>query len=220
MRKICAAVMVLALLAAPVAWAQKYQEGVHYFNIDHPDTTPRDYVEVTEVFSYLCTHCKDFEPYIDHWLPKQPADVHFSRIPVEFGRATWGLYARAYVAASVLGIENKSHVAMMDAIWKDHKQMRTMDQLADWYSQFGVDKDRFMATAQSFAVDMRLRREQQEAKDYGVNGTPTMIVDRKYRVSAGGAVSDFDTMLDVVDFLVAKDLAELKARKPETSPSK
>lgn len=219
MRKYCAAVLVLALLAAPVAWAQKYREGVHYFNIEHPDTTPRDYVEVTEVFSYLCTHCKDFEPYIDHWLEKQPEDVHFNRIPVEFGRATWGLYARAYVAASVLGIDEKSHVPMMDAIWKDHQQMRTLEQLAGWYSQFGVDKERFMATAQSFAVDMRLRREQQEARDYGVDGTPSMIVDRKYRVSAGGAVGDFDTMLDVVDFLVAKDRAELPAGQPATSSS-
>ncbi|WP_191621308.1 thiol:disulfide interchange protein DsbA/DsbL [Marinihelvus fidelis] len=203
---------VISLAAASFpAWAQSgapFEEGKHYFTIEQPEGyRPIDGVKVTEVFSYLCSHCASFEPYIENWHAKQPESVQFDRIPVEFGRAIWSLYARAYVTASVLGIENASHKAMMDIIWKDKRQMRNMDELAEFYSQFGVDAEKFVATSKSFAVDMRMKREQQQVRQAGVSGTPSMLVNGKYRVSAGGAVSGFDQMLAVVDYLVAQEMA-------------
>ena len=95
---------------------------------------------------------------------------------------------------------------MMDAIWKQKKQMRNMNELADFYAGFGVEKDKFLATAKSFAVDMQMRREQSQVREYGVTGTPTMVVNGKYRVSSGGAIGNFDIMLSVVDYLVAEEL--------------
>lgn len=211
MRKIV--LVALMFMSAPT-FAQNYVEGAHYSKLDTPLATPPDAVEVLEVFSYLCNHCKTFEPYMQAWLTRLPEGVVFNRIPVEFGRAAWGLYARAYVAAAVLGIEEESHVPMMDAIWMERRQMRNMDQLAAFYEQFGVDKDRFMATARSFAVDMRIRKEQQMVREAGVSGTPAILVAGKYRVNAGGANTSFDTMLAVVDFLVQKELAERTALAP------
>lgn len=185
-----------------------FEEGKHYFAIETPEGyRPIDGVKVTEVFSYLCSHCASFEPYIENWHDKQPESVQFERIPVEFGRAIWSLYARAYVTASVLGIEDVAHKPMMDALWKDKRQMRSMEELAEFYSQFGVDEDKFVATSKSFAVDMRVKREQQQVQQAGVSGTPAMLVNGKYRVSAGGAVTGFDQMLAIVDDLVARELA-------------
>ncbi len=199
------------LFAASPALAQPaapFEEGKHYFKIETPEGyRPIDGVKVTEVFSYLCSHCASFEPYIENWHAKQPESVEFDRIPVEFGRAIWSLYARAYVTASVLGIEDVAHKPMMDALWKDKRQMRSMEELAEFYSQFGVDAEKFVATSKSFAVDMRMKREQQQVREAGVNGTPSMIVNGKYRVSAGGAVSGFDQILAVVDYLVAQEMA-------------
>ena len=48
-------------------------------------------------FSYLCNHCAPFEPYVQNWLASKPENVSFQRIPVVFGRSTWGLYAKGYV---------------------------------------------------------------------------------------------------------------------------
>lgn len=189
-----------------------YQEGRHYTLIDSDSAVKAlDGVVVTEAFSYLCNHCMTFEPYAQSWVSRKPEGVEFQRIPVEFGRATWGLYARAYVAASVMGIADEAHVPMMDAIWKQKRQMRSMEELAEFYAGFGVDKDKFLATAKSFAVDMQMRREQSQIREYGVNATPTMVVNGKYKISSNADVSNFDVMLDVVDYLVA---LELEAQSP------
>ena len=58
------------LLGSQLAMAQKarYQEGIHYFKINQlPAETGSDVVEVIELFSYACSHCNTFEPYIQNW---------------------------------------------------------------------------------------------------------------------------------------------------------
>lgn len=210
MRKTLISVLLLVVAGQAFAQSPPYRDGVHYFSLEQaPGARPGKRVEVTEAFSYLCNHCNTFEPYVQSWKKRLPEGVVFTRIPVEFGRATWGLYARAYVAASVMGIVEESHPVMMDSIWKEQKTPRNMEEMADFYSRFGVDREKFLDTAGSFAVDMQMRREQQMVRSYGVSGTPTMIVNGKYRVSAGGAIGDFDIMLAVVDFLIERELAEL-----------
>jgi len=200
----------LLLITAP-AWAQDepYKAGVHYFEIDQAQP-PRDHVEVLEAFSYLCSHCGEFEPFMQSWKARMPENVVLRRLSVGFGRATWELYAQAYVTAVVMGIEEESHPALMDAIWKERKQMRSLDELADFYTQFGVGKDAFLATARSFSVDAQFRRDQGMVRAYGINGTPSMVVNGRYRVASGQAVPSFEAMLQVVDFLVAKELAKLE----------
>jgi thiol:disulfide interchange protein DsbA len=210
----------LALGLSSTAFAQdsvgSFQEGVHYFEIDPPLVgQPVDGVTVTEVFSYLCNHCATFEPYMQSWKTRKPEGVVLKRIPVEFGRAIWSLYARAYVTADLLGVAEESHVAMMDSLWKERRQMRSMEEIAEFYAAYGVDPEKFVATSKSFAVDMRMKNEQKAVREAGVSGTPAMIVNGKYRISAGGAVSDYDQMLDIVDALVAREQAAETALVPE-----
>ena len=206
----CAVLMLLG--GAMQAQAQdsdsnKYQEGLHYFLVDQAPPPSADRLEVLEAFSYLCSHCHAFEPFISNWEKHRPEDVKFRRLPVVFGRSSWELYARAYVTADMLDIADESHGAMMDRLWKEKKIMRSMEEIADFYSQFGVDADKFVATAKSFAVDRMLREDQLKVQAYGVQGTPSLIVNGRYRVSGSAAVPNYDVMLDVVDFLIAKDRA-------------
>ena len=196
------------LLGSQLAMAQqdKYQEGTHYFKIDQiPAETGSDTVEVTEIFSYACSHCNTIDPYIQAWSKNKPDNVVLNRIPVVFGRKAWELMARGYIAAEMMGIVEESHIAMMDAIWKQGKQFRSMDELADFYSGFGVEKSAFIANFQSFALDSQLRKSQRDVQLFGIQGTPSLVVNRKYRVTSNKNVRDFDAMLDVVDFLVVKE---------------
>jgi thiol:disulfide interchange protein DsbA len=186
----------------------KYQEGLHYFLVDQAPPASADRLEVLEAFSYLCSHCNAFEPFISNWEHHRPEDVKFRRLPVVFGRSSWELYARAYVTADLLNIADQSHGAMMDHLWKDKAIMRSMEEIADFYSQYGVDPAKFVATAKSFGVDRMLREDQLKVQSYGVQGTPTLIVNGRYRVAGSAAVPNYDVMLDVVDFLIAKDRAE------------
>jgi len=186
--------------------AGKYTEGVHYFRIEQAGgPTDPDTVEVTEVFSYACSHCNSFEPFMQNWKKTKPAWVKLDRIPVSFGRRSWALLARGYVTADMMGIAEMSHVAMMDAIWKQHKQFHSVDDLADFYSAFGVDKKDFIANFNSFAADSQMRRGQRDVQNWGVKGTPTLIVNRKYRIEAGRDVPTLGAMIDVLRFLTEKE---------------
>jgi protein dithiol oxidoreductase (disulfide-forming) len=60
--------------------------------------------------------------------------------------------------------------------------------------------------SKSFSIDTRMKRADELVKDYGVDGTPTIIVDGKYRVSnvsAGG----FPNLVELTQWLVAKERA-------------
>ena len=77
------------LLGAQLAMAQDepYKEGVHYFKISQPppeNNTGK--VEVTELFSYLCSHCNTFDPYMENWVKNKPDNVIFVLIGFAFCR--------------------------------------------------------------------------------------------------------------------------------------
>lgn len=191
-----------------MAQAEPYQEGVHYFKIDQiPADTGSGTVEVTELFSYGCSHCSTFEPYLASWNQSKPDNVVFNRIAVAFGRKAWEMMARAYITSEMLGIAEESHIAMMDAIWKEKRQFRSVDSLADFYAGFGVEKSAFLANFQSFAADSALRKSQRDVQLFGITGTPSLVVNRKYRVTSNKNVTGFNAMLDVVDYLVSKESA-------------
>jgi thiol:disulfide interchange protein DsbA len=116
-----------------------------------------------------------------------------------------------------MGIADKAHAALMDKLWKEKQLYKDMQQLGEFYSAYGVTAKEFVATAQSFAVDAKLRRDQSVAQEAGVRGTPTLIIADKYLISGNEAVPNYDVMLDVVDFVLAKELAERKVTTPATA---
>jgi len=205
------AILALSLLFGSqlvMAQAEVYQEGVHYFKIDQaPAPTDSDTVEVIELFSYACSHCNTFESYVESWKQSKADNVKFSRIAVAFGRRAWEMMARGYIVSEMMGIVEESHPAMMDAVWKDRRQFRSPDELGDFYSGFGVEKSAFLAHYQSFAADSQLRKSQRDVQLFGITGTPSLVVNRKYRITSNKNVRDFNAMFDVVDYLVAKETA-------------
>jgi thiol:disulfide interchange protein DsbA len=204
------AICLLVMSQAASAQAEPYQEGVHYYRIDQaPASNDTGKVEVTELFSYGCSHCNTFEPYVQSWMKSKPEHVELNRIAVGFGRKQWEMMARAYIAAEMMGIVEESHVAMMDAIWKERKQFRNPDELARFYAQFGVTEESFLAHFNSFAADSQLRKSQRDAQLFGITGTPSMVVARKYRIQSNKNVRGFNAMLDIVNYLVEKETQAL-----------
>ena len=64
---------------------------------------------------------------------------------------------------------------------------------------------------------MKVNRAKQMVPRYGVDGTPTVVVAGKYRVT-GGSAGGLDKVFDVVNFLVAKEAAAKKAA-PAAAPA-
>jgi len=192
---------------AQAATTAKYKEGVHYEAIENAPATTGDTVEVAEAFSYLCSHCATFEPYISNWVQHKPENVTFRRIPIVFGRSSWEIYAQAYVTADLMGIADRAHGALMDKLWKDKAIMRSIEELAQFYSAYGADPEKFVATSKSFAVNAKMRKDQHDAQAAGVKGTPSIIVNGKYLVSGSEAVPSYDVLLDVVNYLISVESA-------------
>ncbi|MBP9536218.1 thiol:disulfide interchange protein DsbA/DsbL [Pseudoxanthomonas mexicana] len=167
-------------------------------------------VEVVEVFGYVCPACGAFAPRMSAWKARLPADVRVSYVPVAFGKA-WEPYAKAFYAAEAKGLVDKTHDAVFNAI---HLQ-RTLPgegkppadpaQLAKFYAGYGADPQEFVALMNSFATNAKMGRGMQFAQRSGVTGTPTLIVNGKYRVTGG---SSWDDVLRIADHLIAMERAK------------
>lgn len=194
----------LALVSCASAEGGRFVEGQHYFPIRPPQPTASgERVEVVEVFSYLCIHCANLEPEVRKWKGRLPAHVAFSHMPAIFNDQL-AMYGRAFYAAEALGILEASHQALFDAIHRDRRQFRSLEELAAFYAQFGVSEQQFLDAARSFAVETKLRRAREMAMRYGIDGTPSFVVHGKWRVTVGSAGS-VEAFFELVDELIARE---------------
>ena len=162
-------------------------------------------VEVVELFWYGCPHCYSFEPVVNPWAEKLPADVNFVRIPAMFG-GPWDAHGQMFLTLEAMGVENKVHSAVFNAIQKEGKRLTDKNEMADFLATQGVDKDKFLATFDSFAIKGQITKAKELAKKYEISGVPTMVVNGKYRFDLGTAGGPEQT-LNVADQLIAKERA-------------
>jgi thiol:disulfide interchange protein DsbA len=206
MKKILLAGLSLAFTLQAQA-APALESGTQYQNIV-PAQTPKDLpigkVEVTEFFWYGCSHCYDFEPHLNDWVNNKPKNVVFKRIPAIFNKG-WVIHAKAYYAAEMLGITDKTHPAIFLAIHKDKNSLSTSGDLAELMSQAsGVEKQIILDTINSFAVETKSRQAIQAGRLHGLRGVPAVAVNGKF-LTSGRQAGDYPTMVKVMDFLVAKE---------------
>jgi thiol:disulfide interchange protein DsbA len=128
------------------------------------------------------------------------------------------MFQRAYLAAKALGISEKSHDAMFDAVWKSG-ELATMDKTtnrlknplpsiedaAKFYANYGVKAEDFVATANSFTINTRMKQADAYIKSAGVDQTPTIIVNGKYRLTVTSAGGDWIKAGQLIMYLVRKE---------------
>lgn len=167
-------------------------------------------VEVAEVFNHVCPACASFQPLVSAWKSRLPADVNFVYVPALFG-GPFDTYARAFYAAQALGLQDKTHDALYRAIHidrtlKGERGRDTPQDIARFYQAYGADPAQFVETMGSFAVEGKLARARQFAQRSGVEGTPTLIVAGKYRVTGGPGATRAD-QIRIANQLVAMERA-------------
>ena len=188
--------------------------GTDYEVLEAPQPTwGRGKIEVAEVFGYTCIHCAHLQPELDAWHKRLPADVRFEYVPAVFGGA-WDTFARAYFAADLLGVREKTHNPVFDALHvKRSIKEGTDEEVADLYATMGVDRARFLAAMSSFGVNAKLAKARQFATRTNITATPTIIVNGKYKVMSTPD-RGFPGMLSTVDYLVALERAGQSAGAP------
>lgn len=236
MKKIGLALIVLLVsasaLAAPAAPAQ-WIEGTHYVVLDHlqATTVPAGKVEVMEVFSYACPFCYKFQPVIQQLERSLPHDAQMVFLPASFiPTEDWPMFQQAYFAAQSLGIADRTHDAMYDAVWQSG-ELATVDQSTNevkhplpsledaahvYWELTGIDPQKFLTAARSFGVATEMREADAQITAMQVPGTPCIVVDGKYRIVMESLRSP-DDVISLVRFLVAKAHSQHQRRAARPS---
>jgi thiol:disulfide interchange protein DsbA len=207
-------VLACALLAEARA-AERYVEGSDYYRITPPQTTTvaPGKVEVMEVFSYGCPVCNTFQPTMEGLRRVLPANAQIVLLPAAFNPSEdWPMFQRAYITAQLLGVAERAHQGIFDAVWKSgelaitKRPLPSLEDAAKVYARLtGVKPETFLATAHSFSVDMKIKAADAQILAMQVPGTPCLIVNGKYRVSTENKIEGGP--IELVKFLVAKESA-------------
>ncbi len=209
--------------AADGAAAAQWKEGTHYFKVEPavPSDAPAGKVEVTEVFSYGCPACNLYNPLMQQVRKALPANAVMTYVPASFKpNEDWPMFQRAYYAAQALGIAEKTHDEMFNAVWRpkaplsimneDGRTVKnplpTIEDAAKWYAQHGVKAEDFVATANSFAINAKMKRADNYLRATGTDSTPTLIVAGKYRLTPASA-GEQDKVVPLVQYLIQLETA-------------
>lgn len=175
--------LVIALLPV-LAWSAPAVEGRDYALIEDgaPYQPLAGRIEVAEVFAYWCDHCARFQPMVEAWQRKLPKDVRLSYVPLPSGRDD--AFARGFFATQAAGALAKVHAPLFVAVHDEQLVPRnpSIDELSAWYGQRGLDAAKLRAAMASPALADRLAEAHQFAMRSGVEGTPTLIVNGRYRI--------------------------------------
>jgi len=215
--------MIVILGMASAAQGATWEAGTHYSVLPNPQRTsvPAGKVEVMEVFSYGCPACNSFRPVIRKLKTSLPANAQIVYLPASWhAEENWPTLQRAYLTAQSLGVADKAHEAMYDAIWtsgelavvdlqtqrlKPKNQLPSIEDIARFYQRVtGVKAADFVTASKSFGVDVKARQADRQIINMQVLSTPTLVINGKYRIN-NDKLRTADDVIQLVSFLVAKE---------------
>jgi len=223
MKKFLVSMMLIlgATSLSTVAIADAPKVGTDFDAVTQPISTDNaGKIEVMEIFWYGCPHCYHMEPVLNAWVKKLPADVYFKRVP-GLPRVEWAPMAKAFYAMETLGISEKLHSALFDAVNKT-KTLNPMDEKAaiDWITaQSGLDHLKVEQAFKSFSMNSSLNRAALIFRNSGATGVPSIVIDGKYITSSTMAGSN-EQALKVADYIIDNIRKEKAAAAKKSEPAK
>jgi thiol:disulfide interchange protein DsbA len=180
-------------------------EGTHYVRLGQPlpVTAPAGKVEVVEFFWYGCPHCNAFEPMLEAWTKKLPADVWFRRVPVAFRDEPFGTHQRIYYALETMNQVEAMHRKVFYAIHNDRLRLDKPAEIAAFMTKNGIDGAKFVEIMNSFGVQTKARQAKQLAEAYKIDGVPALGVQGRFYTS-GSLAGSPEQSLRVTDFLIER----------------
>ena len=182
----------LSLLAAGTALPVRAQrvaprEGVEYPRLPKPAPVeaPAGKIEVIEFFAYSCIHCYNFEPLLEDWEKRKPADVVLRRTPVAFSPAFEPMQ-RLYYTLESMNLLERLHGAVFKAIHADRLPLTTSGPITEWVVRQGVDRAKFSEVFNSGATATKARRAAALQDAYAIEGTPALGIAGRFTVPGQG----------------------------------
>lgn len=165
-------------------------EGQHYEVLPEVLEThaAEDQIELTEVFWYGCPHCNRLQATLTPWLNDLPEDVAVLHMPATMG-GDWNTHATAFYAAQELGILDDTHDDFFHAIHEEGRSLTDVDDIADFFSDYGVSEDEARQALNSFGVRSLVNQAHNRMRTMQLRGVPALVVDGRYLVSPSSAGS-------------------------------
>ena len=182
----------------------KFVAGKDYLKLDRPVPTDSEAgkIQLIEFFWYSCPHCNAFEPTFAQWVKNVPKDVVVQRMPVAF-RDDFAPQQRLYFALEAMGLLEKLHAKVFQAIHVERLPLNTDASIVNWIEKQGVDASKFADTAKSFGVASKLKRAVQLQNDFKIEGVPSLGVAGKYYVD-GTSAGTMERALQVAESLLVQ----------------
>ena len=168
----------IALFANGAAWADA-QLGKDYSLLNPAQPASTKKIEVLEFFFYGCSHCFHLHPLLNKWEKTIPKDVELTYVPTVF-RDSWEPMANTFYALESMGQQQQLHDPLYRAWNEENMALTDVDKIADFVAKHGVDRAKFTAAYNSFAMQSKVTRAKQMIRSYNISGTPTLVVDGKY----------------------------------------
>ncbi|MEP7298726.1 MAG: thiol:disulfide interchange protein DsbA/DsbL [Burkholderiales bacterium] len=201
-RDFSAALLVTAMPFAAFAQGMP-AEGAQFLKVDPPvPPMAPGKIEVLEFFSYACPHCAAFEPAIEAWTKKVPADVVFRRVPAPFLMNAEN-FMKTYFALETMNQVDAMQRKIFNAVHIDRLHLDKPADIAALVGKSGIDSAKFLDVLNSFSVATSVARAKKLAAAYKLDSVPTMMVNGRYSTSPSQAGGSEQTIA-VVDFLVQK----------------
>ncbi len=196
----------LGLGLAGLAQAQgEPVEGRQYVRLQAPapvTVPPGKKIQVVEFFWYGCPHCYAFEPTLEPWAKRLPADVAFDQVPVGF-MAPHQLHQKLFYALEESNQLAALHRKVFYAIHQQNKRLSSEAEMVAFVNASGGDGAKFSAAFSSFGVNTKVARARQLTEAYKIDGVPALGVQGRYYTSGSLAGSN-ERALQVADYLIAK----------------
>lgn len=211
-RQLLAAGAVLAvpqiLFAQGTAPAGAPVEGQHFVRLTTPAPvslpSPDKKIDVVEFFWYGCPHCNNFEPMLESWIKRLPADVSFRRVHVGFG-PQHQIHQKLHYALEEMGVLAQMHRKVFAAMHapSNRRQLISDSEISAFGSENGLDGAKLIATMKSFGVNTKAARARQLTDAYKIDGVPALGVQGRYFTS-GSLAGSLERMVAVAEFLIGR----------------
>lgn len=170
---------------------KEYDLEVEWSGLEiHPET-PTSGVKLSEKFS---------KSNLDHMLTNlnhsgSPYGIHFGpleRMPNSHNALEAAEFARAH------GKLKEYHSALMDAYFRDAKDIGDLEVLADLGKILGLNKEELTYAVRTRAYETTLVKSTKDAHNMKINSTPTFIINNKYSIVGAQPIEEFRKLLDTL----------------------
>ena len=204
---VAAAIGYLFFVTVTDAPSGEFVEGKHYFLIENPRRIRSEQIEVMEFFGYACVHCYNFDPILAEWVEEKGDSVKFIQTPA-VSSEYWRLLGRNFLTYQSLDVYDKYHTPFFRAIHNGGRTFPNLGSLTEFYEQLGGKKEDFLNAFNSAEVASELSKADKMARRLKVAMVPSIVIQGKYLVRTSGSIGT-KRMLDVMDYLVEKEVSEV-----------